>query len=231
MGMSTAGEATYTPPAAESDLIAGKWKYMGQWKRTVWWDEERHAKVDPYLRQYAPMVRGCAIRVHKRFPHVCFEDLLSDGMYALARVALKFEAERGFQFNTFAMKSVYQVVWAKAQALHRMMTSKGKEIPDELTDITAAMTPSRQRSPLDILIEEEERGLSVTWLHRHMDMLMPRDREILNLRFVDEMTLDQIAKKYGLTRERVRQVVDKALEFLTAQWRGRREAQHAKRKR
>lgn len=41
--------------------------------------------------------------------------------------------------------------------------------------------------------------------------LNPREIRVLMLRFVEEMTLEQVGKIYGVTRERVRQIQSKAL--------------------
>jgi RNA polymerase primary sigma factor len=69
-------------------------------------------------------------------------------------------------------------------------------------------------SPLDTLAEEH-RAASVG---RALQRLTPREREILQLRFGigngDAETLDAIGQKFGLTRERIRQLEMKALAKL-----------------
>jgi RNA polymerase primary sigma factor len=61
----------------------------------------------------------------------------------------------------------------------------------------------------DSLTHEVERSLSI---------LTPRQREVICLLYgiggVNTMTLEDIGEKYGLTRERVRQIKDKALSKL-----------------
>jgi RNA polymerase primary sigma factor len=69
-------------------------------------------------------------------------------------------------------------------------------------------------SPLETLADEH-RAASVG---RALQRLTPREREILQLRFGigngDAETLDAIGQKFGLTRERIRQLEMKALAKL-----------------
>lgn len=44
--------------------------------------------------------------------------------------------------------------------------------------------------------------------------LSPREKEVLKWRHVDHLTLDKTAKKYGVTRERIRQVEKKAIRKI-----------------
>ena len=64
--------------------------------------------------------------------------------------------------------------------------------------------------------EDESRRAA---LYRALEQLPPRDRRILVMYYglEDEpMTLDQISKLFGVTRERVRQLRDRALKSLRA---------------
>jgi RNA polymerase primary sigma factor len=69
-------------------------------------------------------------------------------------------------------------------------------------------------SPVDGLAEEE---LS-TRLERSLADLAPREREVIRLRFGlgggETMTLDEIGQRFGLTRERIRQIEMRALTRL-----------------
>jgi len=69
----------------------------------------------------------------------------------------------------------------------------------------------------DPMVQPVEEGLTKDSLKREilglMNDLTPRERKILEMRFgfsVDPMTLEQIGKKMGLSRERIRQVEKKA---------------------
>jgi RNA polymerase primary sigma factor len=69
-------------------------------------------------------------------------------------------------------------------------------------------------SPLDTLADEDR----ATLLGRALQRLTPRERQILQLRFGlgegDAQTLDEIGQRFGLTRERIRQLEMKALAKL-----------------
>lgn len=87
----------------------------------------------------------------------------------------------------------------------------GEENDSELKDfIENVSTPS----PLEML---EEKILQET-IYDLLDTLKERERQVLMLRFglIDgkEHTLEEIGKKFGLTRERIRQIETKALKKL-----------------
>jgi RNA polymerase primary sigma factor len=71
-------------------------------------------------------------------------------------------------------------------------------------------------SPLDTLADEDR----ASSLGRALQRLTPRERQILQLRFGlgegDAQTLDEIGQRFGLTRERIRQLEMKALAKLRA---------------
>ena len=56
-------------------------------------------------------------------------------------------------------------------------------------------------------------------VNRALDQLNPRERDILKMFFgigCQEMTLEEIGAKFDLTRERVRQIKEKAIRRLRA---------------
>ena len=87
--------------------------------------------------------------------------------------------------------------------------SEDNSLMDVLTDPDAAVTDSSLNQ--ESLSVEVDRALS---------QLHPRERDILKMFFgigCQEMTLEEIALKFDLTRERVRQIKEKAIRRLKGQ--------------
>ena len=52
---------------------------------------------------------------------------------------------------------------------------------------------------------------SIDLLHESLEVLDPREREIITMRFFENKTLDEVSRLIGRTRERVRQIQNQAL--------------------
>ena len=91
--------------------------------------------------------------------------------------------------------------------------------------VDAPFIEGEENSLLDVLVNESspiaDRALIAESLVREIDRalatLTERERDIIKLFFgigVQEMTLEEIGEKFGLTRERVRQIKEKAIRRL-----------------
>ncbi len=98
--------------------------------------------------------------------------------------------------------------------------AKGPDGSRTLADVLAA--PDEEIDDVVGDLEQESRRGAV---HRALDVLPPRERAILRMYYGldgdESLTLTSIAERFGITRERVRQLRDRALERL-------REAEAAK---
>lgn len=87
----------------------------------------------------------------------------------------------------------------------------------DLLGMSEVIADSRAPSPGESIFRDEE----LTTLRRLLDSIDEREGKILRLRFgldgSEPMTLKQIADEIGMSRERVRQIVDEALTKLNAQ--------------
>jgi len=153
------------------------------------------------------------ISIVKKFVNAnnVFDDLLSDGIVGLMRAVDKFDYDRGFRFSTYAT----QVVRRNA---YRIVMQKQKE--------RSKITSSIQESGIDVSDEQKEPTMSIQrWdelrgkLGIMLDHLDRREKLIVRARFSlgshrNVLTLQRLADKLGVSKERVRQLEKRALEKL-----------------
>lgn len=86
---------------------------------------------------------------------------------------------------------------------------------EDATEIIANMADTRPGID-DTMEQLEMRRRGYDLLRRHMAQLPPRDREILTARRLTEpvSTLESLSQKYGISRERVRQIEERAFKKL-----------------
>lgn len=91
-------------------------------------------------------------------------------------------------------------------SLHAVVNDDGTELQDFIED--------RSPGPFEIVAKQE----SAEQLNKILEKyLTPREMAVIRFRFGfdgDKMTLEEIAQKYGVTRERIRQVEEKTLKKL-----------------
>lgn len=140
-----------------------------------------------------------------------FDDLLSDGIVALMRAVDKFDYDRGFRFSTYAT----QVVRRNA---YRTVVQKQKE--------KAKMVGGLQELGLDVSDEERQPAISERRWHELRSRLAVmlgdldrREKFIIRARFSlgshgKVHTLQSLADRLGVSKERVRQLEKRALDKL-----------------
>ncbi|MDR0449494.1 MAG: RNA polymerase factor sigma-32 [Rickettsiales bacterium] len=89
---------------------------------------------------------------------------------------------------------------------------KGDEDGAEFQD----RLPSKAEDIHDVLEKKEFAVKGVALLQKHLGELPERDRDIIKRRRLAERpaTLDELAKEYGISKERVRQIENRAFEVL-----------------
>jgi len=88
----------------------------------------------------------------------------------------------------------------------------GAEETNELMNFLADDGPS----PEEIVTDQHDGRLRANWLHEAMAELTARERQIIQRRFLgeDRVTLAEIGKSFGVTKERIRQIEGNALGKL-----------------
>ncbi|MFM9964165.1 MAG: sigma-70 family RNA polymerase sigma factor [Planctomycetaceae bacterium] len=144
-------------------------------------------------------------------PNTNFFETVSDGNMSLLRAIEKFDYSRGNKFSTYAswaiMKNFARTIPAENTLLDRYKTGA-----DEVFRMS-----SDHRA--DQFQAERENHTQHDILMRILDRLDPREREILLLRFGlrpgdEPKTLEQVGHRFGVTKERARQLEARGLKKL-----------------
>ena len=165
-------------------------------------------------------------------------DLINEGNLGLIKAAEKFDETRGFKFISYAVwwirQSILQALAEQARIVRLPLNQVGtlNKITDTLKvsgrhiSVDAPFVEGEDNSLLDVLVNEDapnaDRSLMNESLSREIDhvlsKLSEREAEIVKLFFGigghQEMTLEEIGLKFNLTRERVRQIKEKAIRRL-----------------
>jgi len=152
---------------------------------------------------------------HMRRTNDLFE-LISDGNVSLMRAVDRFDYTRGFKFSTYAswaiMKNFARSLPEQVQHMERYRTGR-----DEMLESTVEAAPIEQDSDLLPAL----RGT----VDRMLSTLDEREQSILRQRFgldggAQVVTLEEIGQRFGVSKERVRQLEARAMAKLRTEFAG-----------
>jgi RNA polymerase primary sigma factor len=155
-----------------------------------------------------------AMAKRTRMSEVDFADLVSEGNMALLRAVDKFDAGRGYKFSTYACRAIL-----KAFSRQGMKLSKYRQrFP---TDFDPKLEKSNflemKRKSFEVDAAEEVKRI----VQDNRASLTDVERTVIEHRFGLEakdnekpMTLEQVGQIIGVTKERVRQIQNKAMEKI-----------------
>lgn len=178
--------------------------------------------ADLLLTETDGLVKKLAHSWASRNEEVDFDDLCQEGRLGVLRAAELFREELGVKFSTFAFPHINSRmrIW-----LHK--TRDTVRVPSNLFGVVRVLT-----TPLDEPVNGDGRSLAETVsapeasegdpmarealdaLTVALKRLPKKKREILEKRFWQRRTLDDVAKDYGVTREAVRKQQRQALLLL-----------------
>ena len=170
-----------------------------QWKQR--WTQVREYLVERNLGLVHSMIK------RYRSSDLDEDDLLSDGMYGLARAVEKFNPWRGYRFSTYACNVIARALMRRAKITsghHRRFPVQQEstfEKPTADVDFNAELRVERLQHTLSLNLGE----------------LTELESMILSRRFLEQgprSTYQQIGDGIGLSKERVRQIQNIALGKL-----------------
>ena len=157
-----------------------------------------------------------AMAKRTRMSEVDFADLVSEGNMALLRAVDKFDAGRGFKFSTYACRAIL-----KAFSRQGMKLSKYRQrFP---TDFDPKLEKSNFLETKRADFEKDAASEVRDIVMGNKAELTDVERTVIEHRFGLEsgaekpMTLEQVGQIIGVTKERVRQIQNKAMEKIRTQ--------------
>jgi len=151
-----------------------------------------------------------AMAKRTRLGDVDFAEIVSEGNMALIRAVDKFSVDRGFKFSTYACRAILKAFSRTAQKHSKQRTRFPVEFdPDmEKSDWVDKKRDVVEEDCIDELKQIVDRNLAE---------LSDTEQTVLRRRFnwqqaeESPLTLEEVGKIIGVTKERVRQIQNKAL--------------------
>ncbi len=180
-----------------------------------------HKKAEQYREQIANTNLALVLAMAKRsrMSEVDFADLVSEGNMALLRAVDKFDVGRGFKFSTYACRAILKAFSRQGVKLskHRQMFPTDFDPKLEKSNHMETKRATHE----DECVDEVRRILTTNKAE-----LSEIEQEVIEHRFAigkplradgsepAPLTLEQVGKIIGVTKERVRQIQNKALEKI-----------------
>jgi len=163
-----------------------------------------------------------AMAKRTRMSEVDFADLVSEGNMALLRAVDKFDAGRGYKFSTYACRAILKAFSRQGMKLSKYRQRFPTDFDPKLEKSNFLET---KRADFEKDAAEEVKRI----VSENRADLSEVERTVIehrfNLRSTDSsgsepekpMTLEQVGQIIGVTKERVRQIQNKAMEKIRAQ--------------
>jgi RNA polymerase primary sigma factor len=174
------------------------------------------------------LVLAMAKRV--RLSEVDFADLIGEGNMALMRSVDKFDCNRGFKFSTYACRAIlkafsrhgikvtthnrrfgaeYDPALERSNHLETVRATHERECADEVKYIVT--TNKADLSEIEIKVISHRFGIDAS---SALAALGAKDLTPVASELAQALTLEQVGQVIGVTKERVRQIQNKALEKI-----------------
>jgi len=179
------------------------------------WARRALAAREAIVRANLPLVLAMAKR--SRLAGVDYAELISEGNMALLRSVDKFDCSRGYKFSTYACRAILKSFSRVAMRTSRYRGRFPAEFDPSL-ERSDFLERKRERVESDCL--EAIRNIMAENLAQLSEVEQTVIRERFALHPVNRSampkTLEQVGLMVGVTKERVRQIQNKALRKLRA---------------
>jgi len=189
---------------------AGKRMPSSTLREALAWEHRAIAARGHIVRANIPLVLAMAKRT--RLNGLDFNELISEGNFALLRSVNKFDCSRGFKFSTYACRAILKSFSRVAMKTNRY---RG-HFPTEYD-------PMMEKSDLADTRHDDVEANCVADIHdiltHNRALLNEIEKTVIRERFalgaisppLRGKTLEQVGSMIGVTKERVRQIQNKAL--------------------
>jgi RNA polymerase primary sigma factor len=155
-----------------------------------------------------------AMAKRTRMSEVDFGELVSEGNMALLRAVEKFDTARGFKFSTYACRAILK-------AFSRIAVKTSRYHNTFPTEFDPAMERSNYQETRRLDVEQDAVEELQRIIGDNRAKLSDVEKRVIEARFAinrgdtaEAMTLEEVGHVIGVTKERVRQIQNKALEKL-----------------
>lgn len=151
------------------------------------------------------------------------DDLIQQARIAVAESSRTFKKGKGANFLTWASFKIRAHLqrWCKYRhaLIHTPDSDRGRAARINVVSIHAPIDDDRELEEIllpqaETVTESADAGDRRALVQRALRRLTARERRILNWRFVDELSLDDIAEKLNLSRARIGQIETGAIRKL-----------------
>lgn len=175
-----------------------------------------------YILLAKKMISKFAPKFYKTlaFEMLSNEDAISDVASAIMTADWKFDNERvgkitGQQKTKYSYRNQC-AIWA----IQTYVSSKYKKHNKNISyDASVCLdSDNNSNNPLDLLIQKESDTLKTEYINQILDseLLTEKQKNQIKMYYYDDMTLSQIGRIYGVTREAVRQNLLKGIKQIKA---------------